>query len=475
MAWLYGPSLLGFYVLGITVVQITNVLSQLGMDNGVVRYVAHYAAEGDVRRVRGTIIQALLVTFALSVMLSGLMFFGAGFLANRVFGKPFMETIFAAFSVSVPFFTVMSMALWATQGFQTVKYASYVQNMLRPLLNLALIVVFYLFGVEVLGAVAAYIISMAFGAVLALYYLKRIFPGFLNSEVRPKFESWALFKASAPMTMVNLTQQITPWIAVLVLGASESVGAVGIYDVGARTAALSTLVLFAISGIFSPMVADLYRRGLFQDLAYLYKDVSYWAFTGALVFFLTTALFAWDIMAVFGANFASGWPVITVIAAAQLFNSSTGPTARVLVMTGHQRIVLFSALSSATASVVLNLLLVPTFSIFGAAWATATAVVLANALTLSFVHRLLGLWPFSARYAKPIIAGLLAAALAYLMRLVLPAYSGALALLIFVPLFLGVFVVLLVALGLSPSDRQFLASFWAAVRHNLRRTTSRGA
>jgi len=474
MAWLYGPAQLGFYVLGITLVQMTNLVSQLGMDNGVVRYVAHYAAEGDVRRVRGTVIQALLVTFGLSVALSGLLFFGAGFLADKVFGKPFLETIFAAFSVSVPFFTIMSMALWATQGFQTVKYATYVQYVVRPLINLALIVVFYLFGVQVLGAVAAYILSMALGAILALYYLKRVFPGLLNSEIRPKFESRALLAASAPMTVVSLTQQITPWIAVLVLGAFDTVWAVGIYDVGARTANLSTLVLFAFIGIFSPMVSNLYSRGQVQDLAYLYKDVSYWAFTGALVFFLTTALLAQDIMVVFGADFASGWPVVVIIAASQLFSSSVGPTARVLVMTGHQRIVVFSALGSAAAAMVLNLLLVPAFGIFGAAVATAAAVILANAVTLAFVHRLLGFWPYSTRYAKPAIAGLLAAASAYLVRLALPAYTGGAALLIFVPLFLAVFVALLVRLGLSPSDRQFLASFLAAVRRNLRRTTPRG-
>jgi len=44
---------LGFYAIGVTVVQLANVLSQFGMDNGVVRYVAHYRAEGDHTRVRG--------------------------------------------------------------------------------------------------------------------------------------------------------------------------------------------------------------------------------------------------------------------------------------------------------------------------------------------------------------------------------------------------------------------------------------
>jgi O-antigen/teichoic acid export membrane protein len=469
LARMYGPAQLGFYVLGVTLVQVASILSQFGMDNGVVRYVAHYHAEGDVRRVRGTILQALWVTFALSVALSILLFFGAGFLANRVFDKPFMETVFKAFSVSIPFFTVMSMALWATEGFRTVKYATYVQFVVRPLLNLAFIVVFYLFGVEVLGAVASYILSMAFGAALALYYLRRIFPRLLDRGVRPKFESRALFAASGPMSVVNLAQQASPWVTLLVLGVFEPVRAVGVYDVAYRTGALSMLVLLAFTGIFSPMVSSLYSRGLLQDLAYLYKDVSYWAFVGALAFFLTTVLLAQDIMAVFGAEFVWGWPVIVLVAAAQLFNSSTGPTFRVLAMTGHQKIAMFAILGATAAAVVLNLVLIPVFGIFGAAVATAATTVLASAVTLFFVRRLLDLWPYSARYVKPVIAGLLAAASVYLAKLILPAYAGLPALLVFTPLFLAVFLALLVALGLSSSDRQFLASFWAAVRRNVRR------
>jgi O-antigen/teichoic acid export membrane protein len=475
MARWYGPGQLGFYVLGVTLVQIANLLSQFGMDNGVVRYVAHYQAEGDLRRVRGTIIQTLLVTFALSVGLSVLLFFGAGFLANRVFNEPFLEMVFSAFAVSVPFFTVMSMALWATQGFQTVKYTTYVQYVVRPLLNLAFVVVFYLFDVLVLGAVASYILSMALGAALSLRYLRRLFPPLLDREVKPKFEGRALFAASAPMIVAPLTQQANSWLALLVLGAFETAREVGIFDVAFRTAALSTLVLFAFAGIFSPMISSLYHRGLLRDLAYLYKDVSYWAFTGALAFFLGTALLAQDIMAILGPKFIPGWPVIVVIAAAQLFSASVGPTARVLAMTGHQRVVMFATLGSIATAAALNLLLVPVFGIFGAAAATAVALILVNVATLFFVHRLLGFWPYSVRYAKPVLAGLLAAASVYLARPVLPAYAGAPALLIFAPLFLAVFLALLLALGLSPSDRQFLASFWAAVRRNVRRLNPRSA
>ena len=42
IAKMHDKAQLGFYALGIVVLQVANILSQFGMDNGVVRYVAHY-------------------------------------------------------------------------------------------------------------------------------------------------------------------------------------------------------------------------------------------------------------------------------------------------------------------------------------------------------------------------------------------------------------------------------------------------
>ncbi len=473
IAIMHGKAQLGFYALGIVVLQVANILSQFGLDNGVVRYVAHYRSEGDTARVRGTILQAIGVTFGLSVVFSGGLFFGAGVLADRVFDKPFLETMFRLFALALPFFTLMSITLWATQGFQTVKYATLVRDILRPLVNLILVFFFYLLGEQILGAVVAYIASMGLGSGLALYYLVKVFPEILDRETVAVYESRALFSVSGPMIIANFTQYINLWTALIVLGVFASAGEVGIYDVAARTATLSALVLISFGGIFSPMISSLHQRGLTADLGFLYKDVSRWTFTGALVFFLVTALLAKDIMAFFGEDFVVGWPVIVIVAAAQLFNSSVGPTARVLAMTGRQRMVMIATVSSAIVAVIANLLLVPSYGIFGAAVATATALVVSNTLSLFFVRRFLGFWPYERRYVKPLAAGAAACGAVYVARFALPGYEGLQALALFTPLFLATFFVVLVLIGLSPSDRQFLSSFWLAVRrnlHNLRRT-----
>ena len=470
VAWMYGPAQLGFYALGITVVQVASILSQLGMDNGVVRYVAHHGAGGDTARVRGTILQSLVVTLALSLALSVLLFAGAGYLAESVFGKPFLATMFRAFAVGLPFLTFMSMALWATQGFGTLKYAAFVGQAARPLANLVLLVFFYLLGVQVLGAVAAYVVSMAFGAALALASLRKVFPGLLAGKA--EYQARQLSVASAPMIVANVTQYSNLWSAVVVLGVFEPVPTVGVYS-AARTAALSSLVLISFAGVFSPLAAGLYRQDRIGELGRLYADVSRWAFTGALAFFLVTALLSRDVMLFFGKEFAHGWPVVVVISAAQLFNSSVGPTVRLLAMTGHQKAIMVSTAGSAVAAVALNFLLVPHYGVGGAAAATAAALILANGSSLLFVRSRLGFWPYGPRYVKPLLAGLAAAAVTLGIRALLPTVEGLPALLLFTPLILAVFACALVSLGLYPSDRRFLASFGGALGEALGKEPAR--
>ncbi|PLS83631.1 MAG: hypothetical protein CYG60_21605 [Actinobacteria bacterium] len=465
LARMYGPAQLGFYVLGVSLVQLVNILSQFGMDSGVVRYVARYRAEGDEARVRGTILFALGATLGLSLALSGLVFFGAGALAD-LYGKAFLTSTFRLFALSIPFFAVMSISLWAMQGFGTVKHATFVEQVLRPLANLGLVVVFYLLGVQVLGAIAAYVLSMVLGSVIALYYLRRIFPKLLDRKVPAKYGAGELVGGSLPLMVASATNYANVWATTAILGIFVSAREVGIYNAASRTAALSGLVLMAFSGIFSPMVSNLYRKGSMAHLGYLYKDVSRWTFTGSLVFFLLIVLLSRDILAVFGEKFVSGWPAMVIIATAGLFGASVGLTGRVLAMTGHEKTVMWARLGSALLSVVVGVALIPTYGLIGAAVAAATGIFLVNALTLFYLRRLLGFWPYNNQYLKPLLSGTLALGGAMLVGWALPLPAGLPTIAVLAPTFVVLFAAGVLVLRLSESDRQFLRTVWAAIRRN---------
>jgi O-antigen/teichoic acid export membrane protein len=468
---MYGPAQLGFYALGTTVVAVANIVAEFGMNRAVVRYVAQYSDEQDIPRLRGIILLSLGVTFALGCALSIGIFLGAGFLAETVFNKPSLEAPFRAFSVAVPFFTLMSMALYATEGFQTVKYSSIVKGFWQPLANIILVVAVYPLGAQALGAAAAYTVSMIIGSALALYYLRRLVPNLLDRATPPLFERRTAFNVSGQAWVSQMAELTNVWVAVAVLGIFASGEAVGIYNAAARTAWVSGVVYMVFSGIFSPMISALYGAGHMHDLSDLYKDVSKWIFSAGLAVFLLMLLLSKDIMAVFGSAFVSGWVVMIIVAAAQLFSLSIGATNRILIMTDYQKIYMWAVIAGLITGLAMSFALVPTYGMTGAAWATAGSIVLPNVITLVAIRRVMNLWPYTRQHLKPVIAGLSAAAIAFVVRELFSLTIGLSAILILTPLFVAGYAVLLLGLGLSSSDRQFLKAVWIAARRAGQRTT----
>ena len=474
IARLFGPAAFGFYSLGVAAVNGAQILARFGMENGVVRYVAHHQAREDTPRVRGTIIQAIAVTLVLSLVLSAVMFFGAGVVAEAYYNKPFMETVLKAFAVTLPFFVFMMMVLWATQGFQTVTYASYVQQMIRPALFLALVPVFYFLGAGIVGTIAAYGVSMFLGSLVALYYLRKLFPPLFDSKVPARFETRELFAVSVPMSITTGAQYLNTWSAVWVMGAFAAAGPVGIFTAAARTATLSTIVRFAFSGIFSPIISSFYARGELEDLGRLYKDVSRWIFTGAFALFLPIVLLSREILVIFGPDFTAGWTALIIVSAAQLYSSSVGPTPRMLAMTGNQNVAMVATAAAALVGVAVSFALVPTLGMLGAALGMASAITTENTATMLAVKRRLGFWPYSWAWLKPLAAGLLAAAAAFLVGMVAPLPGFLVTIAVVGGIFGLGYLALLLLFGLNDTDREFLGAFRDVALRVLRRGRRRG-
>ncbi len=471
VARLLGAQFYGFYTLGVAVVNGVHIVSRFGMENGVVRYVAHHREHGDEARVRGTIVQALLITLAISLVLSVVMFVGAGLIADRLpKDAPEMVSVLRAFAFVLPFFVFMSMTAWATQGFQTVTYAAYIQQLIRPGLFLLFVGVCYVLGAGIIGVIAAYALAMFLAGCAGLYYLKKLFPALFDRRAQTKFETKALFGVSVPMSITQGAQYLNNWSAILILGAFAAGAPVGIFNAAARTATFLTAVRFAFSGIFSPIISGLHARQDTEEMGRLYKDVSRWIFTGAFVLFLVIVVFAPQVMSVFGARFSDGVMALLIVAVAQLYSSSVGPAPRMLAMTGNQNFAMIATSVAAVTGVVVSLILIPPYEILGAAIGMATAIITENTGTMAAVKWRLGFWPFNLAWLKPLAAGAVAATVTYLLGLVITLPGGPIPNVVVFGGFLGVvFLALLFLFGLSETDKEFLRAFWNVAKRYLPR------
>ena len=486
LARLLGPTFYGFYAAGVALINGLQIVSRFGMENGVVRYVAHYREHEDAARVRGTIIMALLFPVALSVVLAVALFFGAGFLAGSGWLKEngaMMATVLRGFAFVLPFFVFMSMTAWATQGFKTVTYAAYIQQLIRPGLFLLFVGVCYVLGAKIFGVIAAYALAMLIAGLAGLYYVRKLFPDLFDRRAQTTFETKALFGVSIPMSITQGAQYLNNFSAILILGVFAAGAPVGIFNAAARTATFLTVVRFAFSGIFSPIISGLHARQDTEEIGRLYKDVSRWIFTGAFALFLVLVVFAPEVLGIFGEAFSAGVTALIVVAVAQLYSSSVGPAPRMLAMTGNQNYAMIATSAAAITGVVASLILIPRFEVMGAAIGMATAIIVENTGTMSAVKWRLGYWPVNFMWLKPLTAGAVAGLVTYLLKVTLPLESifGFLPLPVAIPTimvlggFLGVlFFGLLWLLGFSETDKEFLGTFWNVAQRAVPRRFRKG-
>jgi len=254
------------------------------------------------------------------------------------------------------------------------------------------------------GAVYGFLFSGIVSAGLGFYFLRKIFPEF-TSISRRIYQGCELLRFSIPMLLIGISYFLLTYTDRIMLGYFKKASDIGIYNAASVISSQLTLFLSAFIAIFSPMVSDLYNRGDLKRLEKLFTVVTRWVLTLTFPLFITLAIFSRDVMLIFGPEFGIGWKVVILLGVAQLINVGTGPVGVILQMTGKQDIDFANGIVLLFSNIGLNIWLIPTYGILGAAIATAISLILIHTLRLIEVIKILKMFPYDKHCVKPIIAG----------------------------------------------------------------------
>ena len=100
------------------------------------------------------------------------------------------------------------------------------------------------------------------------------------------------------------------------------------------------------------------------------------------------------LLSLFGSEFSAGYPLLSILVIGIVARSTIGPAESVLNMSGQQNICAVIYGVTLLVNVVLNLTLIPKFGLYGAAWATTTAMIFEAAALYFITFRRLGLHMF---------------------------------------------------------------------------------
>ncbi|PQP33280.1 hypothetical protein C6A36_00010 [Desulfobacteraceae bacterium SEEP-SAG10] len=441
LARVLGANDLGLYLLGITIVRLMTILSILGLDTGVVRYVAIYNGRNDLGRMKGTVIISAIITMLPSIVFIGLTFLLGDFVATFVFHKPELGSIIKLLSLSIPFESLMRILLASTRGLKLMQYVAYTEHLTRVGIRF-LFAIFFLFGMGLglEGVALAYVASSIFAAGLAFYYANKLI-SVLDTKTRPLFEIKNLLNFSIPMVFTVLIYDLMSRVDILMLGVFVSSSEVGIYTIAVRIIMLAQVVFMAFQPIFQPFVAELHDKKEFERLSNLLKVLTQWSVTISLPVFLSLLLFPGFFLHFFGNEFVKGSGCLSILVVAFLFSSVSSLPASIIFMAGRSDLSLINNLATLIINATLNYLLIPRFGIIGAAFATGISFVFLSFIRIIEVYILMQIHPLKLDIWKPLAAGAGSLIPVFLLQSsqILQGYSS-------IPLLLSIFLVLYVSL-----------------------------
>ena len=165
---------------------------------------------------------------------------------------------------------------------------------------------------------------------------------------------------------------------VILVGLMLDLESSGVYFNAFRTAGLMTLFTFAIELVIAPMVAQHFHAGDMRKAQAITALASVAGFLFSLVIFAIFAFWGGWILSFFGPAYAEGTLVLVLLALGLLFDAATGPSKIVMMMTGHERayVVIFGIIMG--LGFVVQVAVIPTFGIVGAAAANMGARIIAQ-------------------------------------------------------------------------------------------------
>jgi O-antigen/teichoic acid export membrane protein len=252
------------------------------------------------------------------------------------------------------------------------------------------------------GTISPLSVLLCTGAVLLALVLvqqwgvRSTLDAFLSTvERRPR--RW--LGVALPLLLTSGSQLIVSKTDIFLIGILINSEEVGIYFAAMRTAQVVTFFTFAADAVAAPQISRLYH-GDSDHLQETVSSLAHWYFWPTLGVALGLTVLAGPILSLFGAEFTAGVPILLVLVIAFVVGAAMGPQLYLLNLTGHERSSAYIFGVCAALNVGLNLAGIALYGAFGAALATATALIVRNLWIRQRVVALTGIAPsvFSAIY-----------------------------------------------------------------------------
>lgn len=402
------PERYGLLTWGLFVVNILCMLSSLGINTAVRRFLPIYQSAGDDEAVRGLVLLSGFVSMAGGVVGALLLFYSAHWLATHGMGDPRVTPILSTFVLMVPLWNLQKTMLAVFGGFKRPTYKVLVEDLFVPIGLLAVVLLAWWIDWTEIEIAQGYVLVYLLSVALSVILVHTRTPYQAVRRAKPRFFVRKTLGFSLPLAFTDVLAKSTVGLVdILVVGALASTHAVGIFRVASDMAVLISMVLMIFTFMYFPIVSEFAASGDREKWRDTNSRVARWCMLATLPLFATLFFFPGEVIyLIYGADYMEAASVLRILAVGYFGHAIVGFTSLNLLAAGMTGMYFSSFLASFLLNLGGNFLLIPIFGIQGAAVASLVSLWTMNGIALVVMKRRLDLHPFTWFYLRILVLAL---------------------------------------------------------------------
>lgn len=386
----------GLFNLALAIIGVVTVWKDFGLSTALIRYIPFFESRKEYGKVRALVSSTYAINVAVGILLVALVWIGADF-AGHAFKSDMLPDAIRALALVSLADNVFKTNLGFFQGRMDIKslqMVSNLQNVLKLAFTVALV---QIYGPTIFAICAGYIASFfAASAITA----PRIISSLRKLPGDDKVPLSQLASEIVPFgIMLTILQTFNVLISYLdkaligyLLPASVANAQVAVYTIASNFALTLTIFPSTVGAIFLPMISKLLGHDNQEAMKRTVSSSQRWVLMLTIPASAVLMAYSAEMLQVFfGNGYASGGTTMALFILGLSFSLITYTFSLVLAAMRLVSLELKIAMAVAAVNVALNVALIPSYGIEGAAFAGAASFAFSSILFAHFAWKRAGM------------------------------------------------------------------------------------
>ncbi len=386
----YAPKIIGQFDFIRMVLLVLSSICVLGTDQSILYFTGILKSRNEIQTLKAIYKKIVVIIFALCLLMLFVFFVIGQNSINIFFNDKSTYVLMAKAIIALFFYSITLFNTETIRALDKVYIAELFRNTFKYVsVIFGAIILFYyhqeayLVDTFLIGFVALAIIT----TIIIFHLFKKQNGDLILSNDTNSFSYSFIAHKSYPMAISSLAIFLMMTFDIVFLKKFKGDETVAYYAIAMKLVSILFMINNSVYISVSLKIAQLYTDNNKKELSKALKQSARMIVALTLPVVLFVCLFSENILYFFGENYTQSKQALLILMVGQLFASFFGVSAIYLNMTGRQSVFQIVLIFAVLLNLILNIILIPMYSMTGAAIAFVSSLLFWNVVTAIIVYR----------------------------------------------------------------------------------------